>query len=1393
MGGPQQGFWGELKRSILWRAGKKAVYAPKLPISRLVSTQELNHDGWTVTLGPQIKTLTRGRTEIALGLTPSGLPYLQDLQLDQGDSAEVEAYAAKVKEKLLEQDDDEETCSTDPGLGDSTSGEEDADELYCTPAPAPKENRNEKDTKNQKEENKQQLEEEEEKEEIGRSKPKRALKSRKERFLDHCRSGHFGRARDFGCVACFENKSKRKGHRKERPGRYEVPPPTLLSTDFFGPLPVSYRGAKYVMVWVCAGCKYQVLRPIKSKADAPLVLEQVVTDIRRMRGADVKTGASCQRPLKILLGVRSDNEAALRSELWEQTCVRLGISHLCSTPYHPEANGTAERAVRTAKEHLRALLRKSDAKLWCFGVDYLQQCYNERKGKDGLSPIERIRPLIGNPLAAMRGFDKVERHGRRFGCLAFSAVLPAPTGALSPKREPGVFLGFSALSSSFLVGRLDASGRLAVKETRDCVFFEEIMVSDLRLLASGQYSDLAELQALQRQPKNDRGHGAGEAALLPEGKAYHFAAGKPVVAGKPSTTLRTAAAPDLEVSAGTLKREGGEASASPPAKKPRKEAGESLENPTLEQALADPKDSSKDGPKAASAADDRQLENLKNLLKEAESCKPPTPTTTARYAAQLTQNSSSLRQLEKDKENNFLSYTDKPSTGTFELPQEDDDDPNAKSSTPEHTSGSLLKTGATQTQVPDLASGVELGPPLLKRGRGRPKGSKDKAPRKKRGEAKKKRELEDLLQTFLAGVDEEPGSAGHTYEKKKKKKKEDQSDASDWSEGEEPLPGKPIEVFLSSGSLEAETVSFGSVKASVAMNPDSPDYVSWVTADEEERTKLVAYQCWRKLTPEEEEAWKKREISATPCACIYSRKRSGKYKARLVVLGNRWRSEEPAETYAGTVSATANRTALVHAAAHGWYLSGFDVSNAFIRAEIDRLTLVSLPKHWREGPNDSGVRALRKALYGLPISPRLWARRIRSDLIALGWEASECNPGVYRLRCSRDGHVKCVLTLYVDDALLVAENEDDLKKETARVNAVHPVVELTAGRAEGPGGVTGQTLDLLGVTVTYFREQKRLVLNQKEFCLAILKIHNLQDCKTRPTPHFEASDLYKTDAQPRNFELRKLTGSLQWLVSQTRPDLAACVSALSRVTHLPTTDATWSCCKKVLAYIRGTLDWGLEYSPEEEARFRKLYSTLAEHSLNKQVQGAPALLRHDLQAFADASFASCTQTMRSTSGLIIYYKGCPVGWKSSRQSLVAGSAFEAEFVAQNDLLTLTSESESLVRFLLGQDELGQTQPGPLWCDNSSAVSTIRKTDPEDLRKSSRHVAIRLAKLREEGAERALFCPTDMMRADALTKTSSMLERVYRGVLSCQEMERRKQGEVEQIPALAAWAPLPRRY
>ncbi|XP_059629958.1 uncharacterized mitochondrial protein AtMg00810-like [Cornus florida] len=112
---------------------------------------------------------------------------------------------------------------------------------------------------------------------------------------------------------------------------------------------------------------------------------------------------------------------------------------------------------------------------------------------------------------------------------------------------------------------------------------------------------------------------------------------------------------------------------------------------------------------------------------------------------------------------------------------------------------------------------------------------------------------------------------------------------------------------------------------------------------------------------------------------------------------------------------------------------------------------------------------------------------------------------------------------------------------------------------------------------------------------------------------------------------RSLVGSLLYLTS-ARANIMYATSLLSRFMHNPS-QIHVGAAKRVLRYIQGTLDFGILYEKNVDAK---------------------------LFGFCDSDWAGCVDDMRSTSGCAFSLGSGVFSWASKKQETVAQSSAEAK-------------------------------------------------------------------------------------------------------------------------------------
>lgn len=146
------------------------------------------------------------------------------------------------------------------------------------------------------------------------------------------------------CIECQLTKVNR--HSKTPVGKYAVPSRRFdhINVDLIGPMPES-EGKKYCLTIIDRYSRWPTAIPIEDLT-ATTVAKAIISDWMSMFGV----------PLRIT----TDQGRQFESHLFTELNNSLGIRHLRTTPYHPQANGLIERFHRTLKTALMA----NDAVRW---------------------------------------------------------------------------------------------------------------------------------------------------------------------------------------------------------------------------------------------------------------------------------------------------------------------------------------------------------------------------------------------------------------------------------------------------------------------------------------------------------------------------------------------------------------------------------------------------------------------------------------------------------------------------------------------------------------------------------------------------------------------------------------------------------------------------------------------------------------------------------------------------------------------------------------------------------------------------------------------------------------------------------------------------------------------
>jgi hypothetical protein len=160
-------------------------------------------------------------------------------------------------------------------------------------------------------------------------------------------------------------------------------------------------------------------------------------------------------------------------------------------------------------------------------------------------------------------------------------------------------------------------------------------------------------------------------------------------------------------------------------------------------------------------------------------------------------------------------------------------------------------------------------------------------------------------------------------------------------------------------------------------------------------------------------------------------------------------------------------------------------------------------------------------------------------------------------------------------------------------------------------------------------------VHQGKYTKDLMKKFNMTELKPMSTPMSSAASLGLNedgDAVDQR-EYRSMIGSLLYLTA-TRPDIQFIVGLCARF-QSSSRSSHRTAVQRVFRYLKHTLEFGIWYS--------------ASSSL-------------DLVGFSDADFAGCGIDRKSTSGTCHFLGSSLVCWSSQKQSSVAQSTTETEYV-----------------------------------------------------------------------------------------------------------------------------------
>ena len=430
------------------------------------------------------------------------------------------------------------------------------------------------------------------------------------------------------------------------------------------------------------------------------------------------------------------------------------------------------------------------------------------------------------------------------------------------------------------------------------------------------------------------------------------------------------------------------------------------------------------------------------------------------------------------------------------------------------------------------------------------------------------------------------------------------------------------------------------------------------------------------------------------------------YKARLVAQGfSQKHGIDYDQTFSPVVRFESVRTLLALAAQHNLQLHQMDVSSAFLNGEISEELYLVQPEGFETHGKEDYYCRLNKSIYGLKQAPKCWNSSLDNFLKELKFKQSSSDSCIY---VNNENSVPCYIAVYVDDIIIASESVEQINNLKCSLSGKYNMKDL------------GRLSYFLGVNIE--QNENSVFINQSAYVNKLLNNFGFDNANPVATPADISSVLEKASDDSDLFDPAKYqsaVGSLLYLSTKSRPDLTFAVCNVAKYCSKPT-NKHWTAVKRIFRYLKGTVNYGIVYKKKNPSNF---------------------------VGYSDSDWAGDKSDRKSTSGYCFQFCNGLISWRTSKQTCVALSTAEAEYVA----LSAAAQEAVWLKQLFIDLNINSNEPVKMYEDNQSAICLAE--NPKDHSKT-KHIAIKYHYLRDLVANNEIeieYCNTEKMLADMFTK------------------------------------------
>lgn len=462
-----------------------------------------------------------------------------------------------------------------------------------------------------------------------------------------------------------------------------------------------------------------------------------------------------------------------------------------------------------------------------------------------------------------------------------------------------------------------------------------------------------------------------------------------------------------------------------------------------------------------------------------------------------------------------------------------------------------------------------------------------------------------------------------------------------------------------------------------------------------------------------------------PLTMAYQYKRSpdgsvSDRKARCAVRGDLMKEHihfDPSAVQCPTTEKATARLLIAIATSHAWPMEHMDIRNAFVQEPSQYskpIYVKGTPYSNGQYPHAKRIGLLKRNLWGGKSAGHYYINGLFAYMRSANFSASTVDTCLlYR----NDSKGRILVAVTVDDFLVIATAQSLIDDFYDFLTRKYTVKRL------------GRPTLFLGWTI-HTHDNGDVTISQPALVRTTIANADMSSANGKLTPYTYQNDLHAPCPDDTHMphtidKFRQIVGDMRYLADSTRPDLAFITTKLGAAMHAPTA-RHWAALKAAIRYLIHTVHTGITY--------------------RAQLKRAPQT--RFLRAFSDASFASDNLDRKSMTGMVLCYNASPVAWSAKKQSIIALSTTEAEYVAMASALQMLETSR---RMLI---EVGVQAKGTssLNTDNQATVQMVSQMHGTKRRKfiDLRHHYIR--DIIQQNDIRVYHVPAEAQFADMFTKS-----------------------------------------